>query len=127
MKTKCKPGPKLKRTTSPNSQANPMKPLLILRTHKLSETPISISLLITILPLFNLTKCLSSFTNISSMSSLPANDTESVKRRRTGEENSFSNIGIVRSLRRFFNWWKAKLEAQLSAGAMNSKELTKGN
>ena len=38
---KCKPGPKLKRTTSTNSQANPMKPLLILWTHKLSETPIA--------------------------------------------------------------------------------------
>ena len=84
-------------------------------------------LLITILPLFNLTKCLSSFTNISFTSSLPANDTEPVKRRQTGEENSFSNIGIVRSLCRFLDWWRAKPEAQLSIGAMNSKVLTEGN
>ena len=52
---------------------------------------------------------------------------EPVKQRQIGEENSFSNIGIVRSLRRFFDWWRAKPEAQLNAGAMNSKELTEGN
>ena len=55
---------------------------------------ISISLLITILPLFNLTKCLSSFTNIPFTSSLPVNDTEGHRR----NMNRLNDVGLVKRI-----------------------------
>ena len=51
-------------------------------------------LLITILPLFNLTKSLSSFTNISFMSSLQANNTEGHR----GNTNRLNDVGLVKRI-----------------------------
>ena len=122
---------------SKSNETTPPSSLLTQTFWNSNCKPLSISiwLLITILPLFNLTNCLSSFTSVSFTSSLLANDTEGHRRnmnRLNGvglvkRIHSFPNIGIVQTLRRFFDWWRSKPEAQLSAGVMNSKELTEAN
>ena len=63
-----------------------------------SQPTPSPSLLTTILPLFNLTKCLSSFTGLSFTSSPPANDTEGHHRntnRHRRNTNPLPDIGIA--------------------------------
>ena len=93
------------------------------------------SLLTTILPLFNLMKCLSSFTSLSFTSSPLANDTEG-HRRNTNRLNGVELVKRIHSLtsesprclNQSLEWrWRAKPPAKPSIEAMNSKELTEGN